>query len=112
MKRTLFPLLFFSSLLLWADSARLYDLSMDAMDWDVDSVVYWRWIGKSLHNLASGGYVSSLTEEISQPFQLNVVTETGKEFRRNYKKTYVLTLSLDRGRFVGSFADQMGTLLC
>ena len=62
MKKTLLPLFLLPSLLLCADSAKLHNLSMDAMDWDIDSVVYWRWIGKSLHNLASGGYVSSRTE--------------------------------------------------
>lgn len=167
MKKTLLPLFLLPSLLLCADSAKLHNLSMDAMDWDIDSVVYWRWIGKSLHNLASGGYVSSRTEEVPQPFcaqitltpgeklnrgssgaslvlrgsggkawhatlsddgnqrtfhltlcsgnkplRVNTVTETGKEFRWNYKIPYVLTLSLDHGRAVGSVADPTGTLLC
>ena len=167
MKKTIFPLLLLLSSLLCADSIKLHDLSMDALDWDVDSVVYWRWMGNALHNLASGGYVSSRTVEEPQPFRaqitltpreklnrgssgaslvlrgsggnawfatladdgkertfllslrsgnrpvrLNAVTETGKEFRWNYKTPYVLTLSVNRGRAVGSVADKNGTLLC
>ncbi|MEI3038060.1 MAG: hypothetical protein V8T90_03235 [Victivallales bacterium] len=71
MKQLFFSILFLFSAL-FANAAALHKLSMDAMDWDVDNVVYWQWIGKSLNNLASGGYVSSRTVESDQPFTAQI----------------------------------------
>lgn len=157
------------SLLTFAfQAAAMQTVSFDALDWDVDGVVNWRWIGDSLHNLSGGSYVSSRTVETPQPFSAQVTLtpeqklnagsaqaglalrsgdnqknwhlafadtgkrrevqlllwssrksvklarkfELGENFRWEYKKPYVLTLSLDHGKAVGTVADPQGNILC
>ena len=48
-------ILTFTMLALTFSSAAMQTVSFDALDWDVSNVVYWRWIGNSLHNLSGGG---------------------------------------------------------
>ena len=66
-------ILTFTMLALTFSSAAMQTVSFDALDWDVSNVVYWRWIGNSLHNLSGGGYVSSHTIETPQPFSARIV---------------------------------------
>ncbi len=61
------------------NAAALEPVSFDALDWDVDSPVYWRWVDKTLHNLAAGGYVSSRAVETPQPFTAQIVLTPKKK---------------------------------
>lgn len=77
---------------LFGSAANPAPVSSDALDWDVRSVVHWRWIGDAVCNTSGGGYIYSLTTPAARDFTAEV-TVTPRKKLSNIRTEAALALA-------------------